>query len=51
MKLILAPGDWDISLGESYRMAEILGRKNIPHWLDVWTGGERHDWPPQQPRR
>jgi esterase/lipase superfamily enzyme len=45
MKLILAAGDWDISLGESQRMAEILGRKNIPHWLDIWTGGEHQDWP------
>jgi esterase/lipase superfamily enzyme len=45
MKLILAAGDHDICLGENFRMAEILGRKGIPHWLDVWTGGERHDWP------
>jgi esterase/lipase superfamily enzyme len=45
MRMVLAAGDWDISLGENYRMAEILGRKGITHWLDVWTGGERHDWP------
>jgi esterase/lipase superfamily enzyme len=45
MRLILAVGDWDICLGENYRMAEILGRRGIPHWLDVWSGGERHDWP------
>ncbi len=45
MRLVLAAGDWDICLGENFRMAEILGRKAIPHWLDVWTGGERHDWP------
>ncbi len=45
MKLILAAGDHDICLGENFRMADILGRKGIPHWLDVWTGGERHDWP------
>ena len=45
MKLILAAGDWDISLGESQRMADILSRKSLPHWLDVWAGGERHDWP------
>ena len=45
MKIVLAAGDCDISLGESYRMADILSRKNIPRWLDVWTGGERHDWP------
>jgi esterase/lipase superfamily enzyme len=45
MRLILAAGDWDICLGENFRIADILGRKGIPHWLDVWTGGERHDWP------
>jgi esterase/lipase superfamily enzyme len=45
MRLILAVGDWDICLGENYRMAEILGRRGIPHWLDVWSGGEQHDWP------
>ena len=45
MKLIFGVGDHDICLGENFRMADILGRKGIPHWLDVWTGGERHDWP------
>lgn len=45
LKLILAAGDWDICLGENYRMAQILGSKGIPHWLDVWTGELKHDWP------
>ncbi len=45
MKLILGVGDHDICLGENFRMDHILGEKGIPHWLDVWTGGERHDWP------
>ena len=45
MKIVLAAGDWDICLGENFRMANILGAKGIPHWLDVWTGGEKHDWP------
>ena len=45
MRLVLAAGDHDICLGENFRMAEILGKKGIPHWLDVWTGGEMHDWP------
>ena len=27
------------------RMAQILGTKGIPHCLDVWTGGLKHDWP------
>jgi esterase/lipase superfamily enzyme len=45
MRLILAAGDHDICLGENFQMAHVLGTKGIPHWLDVWTGGERHDWP------
>jgi len=45
MRIVLAAGDHDICLGENFRVADILGRKRIPHWLDVWTGGERHDWP------
>jgi esterase/lipase superfamily enzyme len=45
MKLVLAAGDHDICLGENFRMAQTLDSKGIPHWLDVWSGGERHDWP------
>jgi esterase/lipase superfamily enzyme len=45
MRIVLAAGDHDICLGENFRIAEILGNRGIPHWLDVWTGGERHDWP------
>lgn len=45
MRIVLAAGDHDICLGENFRIAEILGQKGIPHWLDVWTGGEVHDWP------
>jgi esterase/lipase superfamily enzyme len=45
MRIVLAAGDHDICLGENFRMAEILGKKDVPHWLDVWAGGERHDWP------
>jgi len=45
MRIVFGVGDHDICLGENFRMADILGRKSIPHWLDVWTGGEVHDWP------
>lgn len=45
MRIVLGAGDHDICLGENFRIADILGRKGIPHWLDVWTGGEVHDWP------
>jgi len=45
MNIVMGVGDWDICLGENFKMAEILGKKGIPHWLDVWTGGQQHDWP------
>jgi esterase/lipase superfamily enzyme len=45
MRIVLAACDCDIYLGENFRMSEILGKKGIPHLLDVWTGGEQHDWP------
>ncbi len=45
MKIVLAAGDWDICLGENYRMAQILGAKSIPHRLDVWGVHQKHDWP------
>jgi len=45
MTLVFGVGDHDICLGENYRIAQILGLRGIPHWLDVWTGGLEHDWP------
>ncbi len=45
MRFVLAAGDHDICLGENIRMAGILQARGIAHWLDIWTGGERHDWP------
>lgn len=44
-KMVLATSNHDICLGENYRLAEILGRKNIPHRLDVWNNNMPHDWP------
>jgi len=29
----------------SRRLSETLGRKGIPHWLDLWGHDVRHDWP------
>jgi esterase/lipase superfamily enzyme len=26
-------------------MARIMGGKQIPHWMDVWGAGVKHDWP------
>ena len=45
VKITLAAGDSDICLGYNYEMAKMLGTKGIPHWLDVWGGNEKHDWP------
>ena len=43
--MILAASNHDICLGDNYRMAELLGRKHIPHRLDVWDNNMPHDWP------
>lgn len=45
MKFVLATGEHDICLHENLRMAEIMGAKSIPHWLDVWGNAAGHDWP------
>ena len=44
-KLVLATSEWDPCLDENWRMAKIMGPKDIPHWLDVWGAGVKHDWP------
>jgi len=45
MRLILAVGDRDVCLAENVRMNEILSKRDIPCWLDVWQGQEMYDWP------
>jgi len=45
MRLILAVGDHDIYLAENVRMKEILSKREISCWLDVWESEETHDWP------
>jgi esterase/lipase superfamily enzyme len=42
--VILGTGDNDMCKGANFQMAEILGKKNIEHWLDVRPGAN-HDWP------
>ena len=32
-------------IGESWRMAEVLGRKGIPNRVDPWGPDVHHDWP------
>lgn len=44
-RLVLATSEWDPCLDENWRMARIMGTKNIPHWMDVWGPGIKHDWP------
>jgi esterase/lipase superfamily enzyme len=44
-RYVLAAGEHDICLNETLRLAGILQGKSIPHHLDVWGNGTRHDWP------
>lgn len=45
-RLILMPsgeGDYE-DIGESWRMAKVLGDKRIPNRVDSWGSGYKHDW-------
>ncbi len=44
-RFVLGTSEWDPCLDENWRMARVMGNKNIPHWLDVWGAGVKHDWP------
>ena len=44
-RFVLATGEWDICLGENFRMAGLMGSRKIPHTLDVWGNHTKHDWP------
>jgi esterase/lipase superfamily enzyme len=43
-KIVLGTAEHDFCKGENYRLAGILGRKGINHWLDDRPYGT-HDWP------
>ncbi len=46
MRFILMPsgeGEYE-DIGESWRMAEVLGSKGIPNRVDSWGQAYRHDW-------
>jgi esterase/lipase superfamily enzyme len=45
VQFVLGAGEWDICLGHNVDMANIMGGKGIPHWLDVWGDHAVHDWP------
>ena len=42
--IVLVTGETDICLAQNLRFAEVLVRKSLPHWLDVWGDGTGHDW-------
>ena len=37
-------GRWE-NIGESWRMADVLGSKGIPNRVDAWGPDYDHDWP------
>jgi esterase/lipase superfamily enzyme len=45
-QVILASGEgaWE-DIGESWAMADVLGRKGIPNRVDSWGPEVEHDWP------
>ncbi len=45
-RVILASGtgDWE-DIGESWRAAEVLAAKGVPHRVDDWGPDSPHDWP------
>lgn len=42
---VLATGEHDQCWDANERMSEVMRAKDIPHRLDVWGNGTRHDWP------
>lgn len=44
-RFVLGTSEWDPCLDENWTMARTMGNKSIPHWLDVWGAGVKHDWP------
>ena len=39
-------GAWeDEMLADARTLKQILERKDIPHWVDIWGGDVNHDWP------
>lgn len=42
---ILATGEHDICLDANRGMSRLLSHKAIPHRLDIWGEGSKHDWP------
>ncbi len=36
-------GKWE-DIGESFRLANVLGKQGIPNWVDSWGKDWHHDW-------
>jgi esterase/lipase superfamily enzyme len=45
MRIIFAAADRDTCLAENVRMKEILLKRGISCWLDVWGDEESRGWP------
>jgi esterase/lipase superfamily enzyme len=45
VRFILGTGEWDICLDQNIKLADLLNRKGIRPWLDVWGDHTKHDWP------
>ncbi len=45
MGIVLATGEWDICRAENERLSGLLNDRGVPHQLDIWGDGTRHDWP------
>ena len=44
IRLVTGNGPWENS-GPTYRLAEVLNQKGIPHSVDDWGPDGGHDWP------
>ena len=43
--IVMPSGEGDYEdIGESWRMANILGSKGIPNRVDSWGPNYKHDW-------
>jgi esterase/lipase superfamily enzyme len=42
--LYTGSGEYEDPSG-SWNMAEVLGKKNIPNWVECWDKNWKHDWP------
>lgn len=43
IQIVSGEGKWE-NIGESFRLANVLGQMNIPNWVDSWGPSWDHDW-------